>query len=150
MNINTERTVYLSSAAVVGVQDILCSVSPLPSIRELFTFSPFGLCCRSCNKGATIQLDERSINNHLKKHGIHVTISKVRCILEDYTKEVSKAKVSGSIELYRRDKKTYVGYLCICGQAFSRRKDNALWHCQKVGCNFSKLKQIKLIKLCCG
>jgi superfamily II DNA helicase RecQ len=95
-------------------------------------------------------LDERSVYIHLKKHGIHVTISKVRSILEDFTKEVSNAKVSRTIELYRSDKKTYIGYSCICGQVFSRRKDNALRHCQKVGCDVSKLKEIELVKLCCG
>jgi hypothetical protein len=44
--------------------------------QDLFIFSPFGLCCRSCNK--KIQLDDRSIREHLKRHQIDNRLAVVR------------------------------------------------------------------------
>jgi hypothetical protein len=52
----------------VGLEDIPPVVLPLFGSQELFTFSPFGLCCRRCKKQVPIKLDERSIRDHLKKH----------------------------------------------------------------------------------
>jgi hypothetical protein len=116
-------------------------------IQELFTFSPFGLCCLQC--GAKIQLEERSICNHLKKHHMDSKMSTVRSLLDGFTKQVLIAKESCTIEPYRSDQKTYMGYLCNCGPIFPR-KDNALRHCQKKCCDVLKLQKIELIKLCCG
>jgi hypothetical protein len=148
--LSIERPDIMNPVVVVGQQDILPRVPTLASIRELFFFSPFGLRCRQCNKAATILLDVRSIYNHMKKHGMNTTKSYVRSFLEGFNKEISNAKVSRSIEPYRSDEKTYIGYSCICGQVFPRRKDNALRHCKKVGCDSSKLQVVELIKLCCG
>lgn len=126
-------------------------VDPLAAIRELFTFSPFGLCCRQCSDKyhVQIQLDERSIRNHLKKHNMDSSISTVRSILDGFTKRVIIAKESLTMEPYRSDQKTYMGYSCSCGPVFSR-KDNALRHSKKMGCDASKLQKVELIKLCCG
>jgi hypothetical protein len=51
---------------IVGHEDLPATVTPHSSIDDLFTFSPFGLNCRQCKKGAMIQMDERSISEHLK------------------------------------------------------------------------------------
>jgi hypothetical protein len=45
------------------------SAALISSVQEVFRFSPFGLSCQLCNT-RTIQLDERSIQIHLKKHGV--------------------------------------------------------------------------------
>jgi hypothetical protein len=75
--------------------------SPLESIPEsLFTFSPFGLCCRKCEKHVAIKLDERSIRNHLKKHGMDSRITTVRSLLHGYNMQLNIAKASGSIEQF--------------------------------------------------
>jgi hypothetical protein len=122
----------------------------ISSIKELFIFSPFGLCCRQCKVNASIQMDSRSIAIHLKKHSMDSTIVTVRSILDHYQTELQNAKTAGSIDPFRMDQKTYAGFQCNCGQIFSTRKDNAIRHCKKSGCNPLNLVDVKLIKLCCG
>ena len=126
-------------------------IDPLAPIRELFTFSPFALCCRQCDEHhhAKIKLEERSIRDHLRKHHMDSRMSTVRSVLDGFTKQVLIAKESGTIEPYRSDQKTYTGYSCNCGPVF-QRKGNALRHCQKVGCDPTKLQTVDLFKLCCG
>ena len=126
------------------------SAALIPSIQELFTFSPFGLRCRQCSTGVTIQLDERSIQIHLKKHGMDSRVVTVRSFFDTLETKLVNVKASGIIEPYRSDDKTYVGYSCICGQVFRLRKDSAIRHCKKVGCDATKLQTVELIKLCCG
>jgi superfamily II DNA helicase RecQ len=123
----------------------------LAHIRELFTFSPFGLGCRQCGEHhyAKIKLEERSIRDHLRKHHMDSRMSTVQSVLNGFTKQVLIAKESGTIEPYRSDQKTYSGYSCNCGQVFPR-KGNALRHCLKVGCDATKLQEVDLFKLCCG
>jgi hypothetical protein len=127
-------------------------MDPPAPLRELFTFSPFGLCCRQCGEQhhAKIKLEERSIRDHLKKHHMDSRMTTVRTFVGmDLLKQVQIAKESCSIEPYRSDQKTYSGYSCNCGPVFTR-KDNALRHCQKSGCDALKLQKVELIKLCCG
>jgi hypothetical protein len=76
---------------------------PLESIQELFTFSPFGLHCRKCIKCVTIQLDERCIRDHLKKHGQDSRLATVCSLLEGYKAELANAKASGTIYPYQCD-----------------------------------------------
>jgi len=122
-------------------------INPIASILGVFTFSPFGLCCQQC--GAKIQMEERSIRNHLKRHHMDNRISTVRSVLDNFSKQVLIAKELCTIEPFRSDQKVYKGYTCNCGQVFPR-KDNALRHCQKSGCDASKLQKVELIKLKCG
>ncbi|KAI2490857.1 hypothetical protein MHU86_17380 [Fragilaria crotonensis] len=101
--------------------------------ESLFTFSPFGLCCRKCGKHVAIQFDERSICNHLKKHGIDNRIATVRSLLHAFKKHFDKAKASGTIEQYCMNDTLDSGYSCACGPSFLR-KANAVQHCKKWGC----------------
>jgi hypothetical protein len=126
-----------------------CIDHHLSSIRELFSFSPFGLRCLQSNNCATVELDERCICRHLKKHGLDSRVSTVRSLLEEYKKELLNAKALGSIDPYRSDSKTYAGFSCVCGQSFVKI-GNANRHCKTVGCDSSKLQKVDLIKLCCG
>jgi hypothetical protein len=96
-----------------------------------------------------IQLDERSISEHLKKHGMDSRLASVRSMLENFTSQCDAARVSGSIDIFRSDNKTYQGYACLCGHVFSR-KDNATRHCKQKGCDSTKLGNVELFKLCCG
>ena len=122
-----------------------------PSIQDVFTFSPFGLSCQLSNTGAKIQLDERSIQIHMKKHDMDSRVATVRSLFDTFqSKQLDSVKALGTIEPYRSDNKTYIGYSCICGHVFQFRKDSALRHCQKMGCDSSKLQKVDLIKLCCG
>jgi hypothetical protein len=122
----------------------------MESISELFTFSPFGLCCRQCKTNlVTIKLDERPIRDHLKKHNMDSRMSTVRTIFEGYKSQLAHVKASGTIEQYRIDMKTYSGLSCLCGQSFIK-KSNAIRHCQRLACDVSKLKTVELLKLCCG
>ena len=125
------------------------AVDPHASIQELFIFSPFGLCCQQCNNSATIQLDERCISLHMKKHGQDSRIGTARSLLEGYKVKLENAKALGTIDQYRSDNNTYRGYSCICGNSFLK-KSNAIRHCKRSGCDASKLQKVELMKLCCG
>ena len=116
---------------------------------ELFTFSPFGLCCRQCEKPVQINLEERSIRDHLRMHHVNSTSTLVHSLMEAFTKQVILAQSLRSIELYRQDDTTYKGYACACKRFFIR-KDNARRHCKRFGCDASKLEKKSAIKLCCG
>ena len=84
--------------------------SIIASVKELFVFSPFGLGCRQCKFNASIQMEERSLAIHLKKHSIDSRIITVRCILNHYQIELQNAKAAGIIDPFRTDKKTYSGF----------------------------------------
>jgi hypothetical protein len=122
---------------------------PLDAIRELFTYSPFGLCCRQCEKGLPIQLDERCIRRHLKTHGMDSRVATVSSLFKEYKSQLEIVKAAGTIEPYRSDTKIYSGFLCACSQSFLT-KANAIRHCQRLACDVSKLQTVKLIKLFCG
>ena len=49
----------------VPVAPLVFPLSPF-EVEDLFTFSPFGLGCRQCEK--SVSLDERCIRDHAKKH----------------------------------------------------------------------------------
>jgi bacterioferritin-associated ferredoxin len=125
-------------------------VDPLTPIRELFTFSPFGLCCRQCRTNASITMEERSIVEHVRKHRMDSRVSTIRSLLEGYKEKVVNVKALGSIDAFRSDDKSYVGFSCACGQMIYSRKDSALRHCTRTGCDASQLQKVDLIKLCCG
>ena len=131
----------------IVVQDFLIAVDGHVSNQEFFIFSPFGLCCRQCNK--CIQLDERCIRDHLKKHVMDSRVATVCSILKGYVSQRDKAKLLGNIDPYRSDKNTYIGHSCVCGSSFIK-KGNAIRHCKTIGCDPSKLQNVELIKLCCG
>jgi hypothetical protein len=95
-------------------------VHPIMTIQEVVTFSPFGLGCRQCIRSASIQSGERSIQIHLKKHGMDSRLSTVRSLLEEYKKELLNAKALGSIESFRSNYKTYYGYSVFVVGLFSR------------------------------
>jgi hypothetical protein len=118
--------------------------------HNLFTFSPFGLGCRQCKNKSTIQLDERCISRHLKKHGMDSKVSIVRSIIDEYEKRITVVKASGTIRPYRLDNDSYKGFSCVCGHNFYARKDSALRHCKRTGCDPNQLQKVNLIKLCCG
>jgi hypothetical protein len=99
--------------------------------QALFTFSPFGLSCRRCENNVSIQIDARSIQIHLKKHGLDSRAFLVRTLVDGFMSQVLNAKASGSIEPYKSDSNTYMGFSCICGRVFQLRKDSALRHCKK-------------------
>jgi superfamily II DNA helicase RecQ len=116
---------------------------------ELFTFSPFGLGCRLCKNNVTIQMEERSIQLHLKKHGMDSRVSSIRSLLKGYKTLLQNAKALQTIDSFRRDFNEYIGYSCVCGLSFLK-KGNAFRHCKKLGCDQGKLQNIELIQLCCG
>ncbi len=74
----------------------------------------------------------------------------VRSLFDSFVTQRDSVKASGTVESYQSDNINYVGYSCICGQVFQFRKDSALRHCRKTGCDASKLQKVDLIKLCCG
>ena len=129
---------------------VATSIHPPNSIREVFTFSPFGLSCQHCVPNVMIVMEERYILRHLKKHGIESHASNVRSLIDGYQKQMESAKLSGTIDPYRVDGITHTGYSCTCGQHFPLRKDSAVRHCQKAGCDASMIQKVNLIKLCCG
>ena len=148
---NTRKQQPMQVIPLTAAASFPSSVDPLlVSFLDLFTFSPFGLGCRRCKKNCTIQLDKRCISRHLKRHGMNSTVATVCCLLDTFKTFIETAKASGTIEPYRSDKNVYLGYSCICGQVIPRRNDNAIRHCQKQGCDASKLQTVQLIKLCCG
>ena len=110
-------------------------VSPHAFSCGLFTFSPFGLGCQMCEKPVTIQLNLRSIQIHLKKHGMESRISTAKSLLESFEAQLETAKQYRTIEPYRVDDITYKGLSCVCGKVFQLRKDSALRHCRKGGCD---------------
>ena len=118
--------------------------------QQLFTFSPFGLGCRECPQNVTIQLKERCIRDHLKKHNMDSCVGTVRSLLDSFRAKLDSAKSVRTIEPYRADQKIYIGYSCLCGHTIQKRKDNAVRHCKKAGCDPSKLQTVDLMKLCCG
>jgi hypothetical protein len=77
-------------------------------------------------------------------------ISTAKSLLENFETQLEKAKNYCTIEPYLVDNNTYMGLLCTCGQVFQLRRDSAIRHCQKLGCDASKLQKIDLFKLCCG
>jgi hypothetical protein len=132
-----------------GFQDSSVVDDPLLSIRDLFTFSPFGLCCQECNPSVKIDFDEKYIRRHLRKHCMDSSVGTVRSLYAEYTTKIDKAKALGTLEPYRSSNNTNVGFSCICGSSFLK-KGNATRHCKTLGCDASKLQNIELIKLCCG
>jgi hypothetical protein len=72
-------------------------VDSLATFEALFTFSPFGLCCQQCKGNVTIQMDERSIQLHLKKHGMDSRAAIVRSLLDGYNTQLDNAKVLQTI-----------------------------------------------------
>ncbi|KAI2501907.1 hypothetical protein MHU86_12528 [Fragilaria crotonensis] len=131
------------------LEDLPPAVFPLQCVQDLFTFSPFGLSCRQCEKQVQIKFDERCIRDHLKKHCMESRMSTVRSLLLGFSKRVNVIKATGNIDPFRHDDKTYIGCLCVCGQSFPR-KDNALRHCKQSTCDDSQLQKVELIRLCCG
>ena len=125
-------------------------VSPLAFSCGPFNFSPFGLGCRMCKKSVTIQLNLRSIQIHLKRHGMESGISTAKSLLQSFQTQIEEVKRYRSIDPYRVDDVTYKGVSCTCGKVFQLRKDSAIRHCQKGGCDPTKLRQVNLTKLCCG
>jgi hypothetical protein len=125
------------------------SLINMQAIKELFIFSPFGLRCVQCEKGLTIQLDERCIRRHLKMHGMDCRVATVRLLFAEYKSQIDIIKASGSIEQYRFDDKTHIGYSCLCGPSYLKI-GNANRHCRTAGCDASKLQTVELTKLCCG
>ena len=127
---------------------------PIPTLttdpKDLFSFSPFGLCCRLCKSNVAILLDERCVRDHVKKHCMDSRMATIRSLVHKFKTQLEIAIVAGTIEPYRADNNIFTGYSCICGQVFPKRKDNATRHCKKMGCDASKLQKVELTKLCCG
>ena len=146
----TTRPITLRPDGVgATLEDLPPTVFPLQCVQDLFTFSPFGLSCRQCEKQVQIKFDERCIRDHLKKHCMNSKMSTVRSLLLGFSKRVNIIKATGNIDPFRRDDKTYIGCLCVCGQSFPR-KDNALRHCKQSTCHDSQLQKVELIRFCCG
>ena len=88
--------------------EVTPSAALITSIQDVFTFSPFGLCCQLCNTGAKIQLDERSIQIHLKRHDMDSRVATVRSLFDTFQTQLDSVKALGTIEPYRTDNKTYI------------------------------------------
>ena len=145
----TTRPIILRPDGVgATLEDLPPTVFPLQCVQDLFTFSPFGLSCRQCEKQVQIKFDERCIRDHLKKHCMDSRMSTVRSLLLRFSERANVIKATGTINSFRHDKKAYIGYLCVCGQYFPR-KDNALRHCKKSTCDDLQLQKVELIRLCC-
>ena len=140
----------MTQRMAIGLQDVSPDIDPVIAMQELFTFSPFGLGCRQCTNTLTIQLDKRCIARHLKKHGMDSRVATVSSLFDTFQTQLDLAKASESIEPYRSDKYTYMGYSCMCGQNFHSRKGSAIRHCRRLGCDPAKLQTIELFKLRCG
>jgi hypothetical protein len=117
---------------------------------DLFSFSPFGLRCTSCKHQPQLDLDERSIQIHLRKHGIESKASTVRPVYKYFSLQIQHAQDMGSINVFREDHQSYKGFACICGKVFPTWKVNALRHCQRYRCDVAKLRKVELMKLRCG
>ena len=118
-------------------------------IQGIFSISPFGLGCRLCPKKVSIQINERCIREHVKKHGFDSRAASIRSLFDTFVTKLEVIKAAGTIEPYRIDNRTYKGFSCICGEVFPR-KDNARRHCTRVGCDPSRLQKVELIEMCCG
>ena len=95
-------------------------------------------------------MEERAIVEHVRKHGLDSKVSTIRTLLAGYEAKLVHAKAFETIDLYRIDEKLYIGFSCYCGKNFQSRKDSALRHCKRSGCDASKLQKVELFKLCCG
>ena len=145
----TTRPIILRPDGVgATLEDLPPTVFPLQCVQDLFTFSPFGLSCRQCEKQVQIKFDERCIRDHLKKHCMDSRMSTVRSLLLRISEQAIVIKATGTINSFRHDEKAYIGYVCVCGQSFPR-KDNALRHCKKSTCDDLQLQKVELIRLCC-
>ena len=102
-----------------------------------------------CPRKPFIQLEHRSVQMHLKKHGLRCDSFFVKKVVNDFMSMVSDAKKSGQISDFCADQKEYTGFLCDCGDNFTTMR-SALRHCTRTSCNSVNLKSIKTIKLCCG
>jgi hypothetical protein len=142
------RSHHRQQSTIAVVMSMSSTISSDP--EELFTYSPFGLRCQLCKPNFSIQLDERCISRHLKKHGMDNRVATVKSLFETFKSQIESAKASRDINPFRSDDIFYAGYSCICGQVFQIRKDSAVRHCRKMGCDASRLKNVELIKLCCG
>jgi hypothetical protein len=91
-----------------------------------------------------------AISRHLKKHGMDNKLSVIRSIMEEHKKRILVVKASGTIQAYRLDSELYKGFSCVCGQNIHARKDSALRHCKRTGCDPKRLQKVDLIKFCCG
>jgi len=95
-------------------------------------------------------IESEKHSNPSKKHGMESGISTAKSLLESFKTQIEEVKRYGSIDPYRVDDVTYKGVSCTCGKVFQLRKDSAIRHCQKGGCDPTKLQQVNLTKLCCG
>ena len=125
------------------------------SIDNMFTFSPFGLCCRrpECRIKPQIEATERSIQIHLKKHAKSTDDYRLPIVLKflgSFHQEVEKARASGNIDEYRQNNVEYKCFTCICGRTFPNKKQNAIRHCKKSGCDLTNIQNESAIKLRCG
>ena len=125
----------------------------LENLQSLFIFSPFGLsCCHDeCPNRPTIELNERSILRHLKKHAIpDCSASVARSLVRLFKEKVEFARSTRTIKEYYHDSVYYHCFNCLCGQSFTR-KDSALRHCNTTGCDMTKIQKDKSArKLICG
>ena len=79
------------------------TVDFLTPFRDIFTFSPFGLSCLQCKLNVTIQMNERSIQLHLKKHCMDGRVAIARALLKEYKAQLDRAKAMQTIEPFRID-----------------------------------------------
>ena len=120
---------------------------------SIFIFSPFGLCCRhdDCPNRPFIDLNERAILRHLKKHSIPKSSAlTVRSMLLAFNNQVDEARKNKSIEDYRQDRVKYTCFACICGEIFPNKKHNAIRHCKRSGCDVTKISKKNAVRLRCG
>lgn len=90
---------------------------------------------------------------HLKKHARSIDdyrLPIVMKILESFHQEVDKARSSGNLNEFRHNNEKYMCFTCICGQSFPNKKQNAIRHCKKSGCDVTKVQKESAIKLRCG
>ena len=111
------RRYHRQQFTITVVMSLSSTISSDP--EELFTYSPFGLCCRLCKLNFSNQLDERCISRHLKKHGMDNRVASVKSFFETFKAQIERAKASRDIKPFRSDDIYYVGYSSICGQVFN-------------------------------
>ncbi len=87
---------------VVSQQSTGIVVMPPPTLTKdplhLFAFSPFGLGCLLCKNGTTIQFDERSIQIHVKKHGVNSRKATIRSLVQNFKTQHESAIHAGTIK----------------------------------------------------